>query len=465
MIGLISDIISGLARLVWWLVVRPSRLGWLGAGAGLVWLYHTTGAWAATVVAVGILGLVVWAWRRPESFRRRVVWRLRGGWRGLGLRRRWEAAVTGCGLTGKTPDGGTWVPPLGPVTSSPYTDRFLVQMRMGQTIADWTEQAEALAVGLDADSCRIRTPTRRGSRRHDRRTVAVQLVRRDVLAEPVTPHPPAEVPEVRGLPVAMSEDGVSYRLPLLGTHLLVAGATGSGKGSVLWSIMAHLAPGISSGLVRVVGIDPKSLELPFGSGLFSDVVDKSASAMADALEHMVAVTEDRKTSMRGRSRLHEPTTDEPLYVVMIDEIAALTAYGTDRDTRKRVDAALGQLLTQGRAPGVSVIGALQDPRKEVLAYRNLFPLRIALRLAESGEVDMVLGDGARARGAACDQIPTAMPGTGYVVVEDRPEPVRVRFPFTSDTDIARLSRTYPAPRQTAANVSQLRTDDRGGEAA
>ncbi len=51
-----------------------------------------------------------------------------------------------------------------------------------------------------------------------------------------------------------------------------------------------------------------------------------------------------------------------------------------------------------------MVAALQDPRKEVLNIRNLFPDKIALRLDEPAQVDMVLGDGARDRGALCDEI-------------------------------------------------------------
>ena len=68
--------------------------------------------------------------------------------------------------------------------------------------------------------------------------------------------------------------------------------------------------------------------------------------------------------------------------------------------RERVMNALATLTTQGRAVGYSVVAALQDPRKDVLAIRSLFPDRIAMRLDEPEQVDMVLGDGARDRGAA-----------------------------------------------------------------
>jgi S-DNA-T family DNA segregation ATPase FtsK/SpoIIIE len=100
------------------------------------------------------------------------------------------------------------------------------------------------------------------------------------------------------------------------------------------------------------------------------------------------------------------------------------------------------VLSQGRAVGVHVIAAIQDPRKEVLPARGLFPTRIGLRLSEPAEVDMVLGDGMRDRGALCDRIPQTQPGVGYVVLEGDTTPMRVRFPFSDDDEIRDMARTY-----------------------
>ena len=105
------------------------------------------------------------------------------------------------------------------------------------------------------------------------------------------------------------------------------------------------------------------------------------------------------------TRLHEPSTDEPLIVVLIDELAALTGYVGDRETKRRIANALGLLLSQGRAVGVVVVAAVQDPRKDTIPARDLFPIRIALRLTEAEQVNLVLGHGARDRGARCDEIP------------------------------------------------------------
>jgi len=74
----------------------------------------------------------------------------------------------------------------------------------------------------------------------------------------------------------------------------------------------------------------------------------------------------------------------------------------------------------------------------VISLRNLFPTRIALRLDESDQVDMVLGDGARDRGALADLIsplPQQGAGVGYVRIEGTPDPVRVRAAYVTDEDI------------------------------
>ncbi len=129
-------------------------------------------------------------------------------------------------------------------------------------------------------------------------------------------------------------------------------------------------------------------------------------------------------------------------MVLVDEVAFLTAYQADSKLRERILAALATLTTQGRAVGYSVVAALQDPRKEVLNIRNLFPDKIAMRLDEPDQADMVLGDGARDRGAACEQIsadPATGAGVAFVRLEANPDPVRVRAGFVTDTDIRAMA--------------------------
>ncbi len=101
-----------------------------------------------------------------------------------------------------------------------------------------------------------------------------------------------------------------------------------------------------------------------------------------------------------------------------------------------------------------MLAAIQDPRKDVITFRDLFTTRIALRVTEAGHVDMVLGDGALDRGAAAHRIPDHLPGIGYVLIEGAAEPVRVRFTYLTDTHIRALAAAYapgaPDPHATPA---------------
>ena len=185
---------------------------------------------------------------------------------------------------------------------------------------------------------------------------------------------------------------------------------------------------------------PKLMELAFGRAMF-EKFGKYAADPADIaalLEADVADMQARAARFAGRQRDHTPTAADPFVVVLVDEVAFLTAYQADRKLKERILAALATLTTQGRAVGYCVVAALQDPRKEVLNIRNLFPDKIALRLDEPAQVDLVLGDGAHDRGALCEDIsadPATGAGVGYVRLETDPDPVRVRAAFVSDDDI------------------------------
>jgi S-DNA-T family DNA segregation ATPase FtsK/SpoIIIE len=277
--------------------------------------------------------------------------------------------------------------------------------------------------------------------------VVLELVRRDALAESMAALPIPEVTDLRALPVGRREDGSPFAVRLQGTHLLIAGATGAGKGSYLWGLVRALLPAMAAGLVRVRACDPKLMELAFGRALFDRYGRYAADPgdIADLLENAVAEMQARARRFAGKQRDHTPTPEHPFVVVLVDEIAFLTAYQADRKLRERILAALATLTTQGRAVGYCVVAALQDPRKEVLNIRNLFPDKIALRLDEPSQVDMVLGDGARDRGAACDEIssdPRIGAGVAFVRLEAAPDPVRVRAAFVSDDDIRAMTIAY-----------------------
>ena len=205
-----------------------------------------------------------------------------------------------------------------------------------------------------------------------------------------------------------------------------------------------MLPALAAGLVRVWAADPKLMELAYGRAIFDRYGRYAATpeAIVAMLEDAVAQMQARGQLLAGKQRDHTPTTEHPFVVVMVDEVAFLTAYQTDKGLRERVKSALATLTTQGRAVGYCVVAALQDPRKEVMSIRNLFPDRIAMRLDEPEQVDMVLGDGARDRGATSDLIstdPATGAGVAFVRLEADPDPVRVRAAWVSDEDIRAMA--------------------------
>ncbi|WP_307961991.1 hypothetical protein [Salinispora arenicola] len=123
-------------------------------------------------------------------------------------------------------------------------------------------------------------------RYRDRPTVVyLALVRTDALRSVVPPFPVPAVPEFTALPLARRENLRPWSLHLLATHVLVGGATRSGKGSVLWSLVRILGGGITSGLVRLWVIDPKGgMEFALGRPMFARFACKSFEAMADLLD-------------------------------------------------------------------------------------------------------------------------------------------------------------------------------------
>jgi S-DNA-T family DNA segregation ATPase FtsK/SpoIIIE len=425
----------------------PGRVG--------AWLVVVAGAWwvdAWSLLAALLAGLVVpAAWSRvgPASFSRWVS----GPWWRRTTRRRlrasWPQLMRSCGLALRVPgpagQQGVQVPGLGRLGWRGGQLVAVPRLLVGQTVDDVQDAADRLRVAVGARRVRV-VPNEAAT------ACEVVWLFGDPLAEPFN----ATVPD-RSAPVQLesavmgrTEDGDRWRLDLR-VSTLVAGSAGSGKASAMWGLMLALAPGIRAGLVEVAGIDLKGgMELAMGRALFTRYATDPVEAMV-VLEDTARALQGRARAIAGLVRTHEPTTADPLQVVLVDELAALTAYVTDRDLLRRAETALSLILSQGRAPGFYVFGFVQDPRKETVKMRHLFPQSFGLRLRDREEVAMVLGDGAIAAGAACHKIGRSTPGVGYVLAEDG-RVLRVRAGYVTDPMIRELAAHFPAPRQIPVDV-------------
>ena len=436
---LIWALVKAAGQLLWWAVLFPA----LSIPAVLaIWIAIAHGPRAGLLTAaLAVAAYTGWAVVQPSSFTAWVSAPVRQRWLAWWrYHRNWASVCVLHGLTARLGER-TLVPALLSVRIGSHADVLIVRVVAGQSINDWQKQGPALAAAWRADRLTIRATTPGELR--------IIIGRGDVLGEPISlPMPTRATPvDLAAVRIGITETRTWWQLPVVGQHILIAGATGAGKGSVLWSLIAGLAPQVTTGRVRLCVIDPKGgMELGAGAPMFSMFCHHTGQPTVELLRQLVALMQTRANRLRGHTRLHTPTPAEPLIVVVIDEIAALTAYLTDRKLRAEIEQLLGVLLSQGRAVGISVVAAVQDPAKDTLPVRQLFTVRIGLRMTEATQTAMVLGQGARDAGAECDLIADATPGVGYVMIDGTAHPVRVRAFHVTDRDITALARTFPAPR-------------------
>ncbi|WP_353354162.1 FtsK/SpoIIIE domain-containing protein [Intrasporangium sp. DVR] len=393
---------------------------------------------AAALVLV-VLAALLGAWRfmAPLSFHRHVSGRSAFMARNAVYRLRWSSVAHRTDLIahdgrlgrGREPE---LVSLLRVRSTTAGSDRLLLRLPTGLTPDDVAAKADAIAHAFRCSAARIH-PDRPGR-------VWLELRRADQLAAPILPLPQPDAPDLAAVPVGHAEDGSVWHLRLAGTHLLIAGATGAGKSSVLWSMLRALTPGINQGLVEVWAVDPKGgMELRPGRALFARFEDTTAEEMCAMLEDLVVLKDARaKELAESGQRSHLARAGSPHIVALLDELATLTAFA-DRAVTRRIDTALGLLLTQGRACGITVVAAVQDPGKDIVGWRDLFPTRVAMRLDNPLQVAMVLGDGAREMGAKADEISELTPGVAFVRVEGTRQIKRVRAAYVNDNAIADLA--------------------------
>jgi S-DNA-T family DNA segregation ATPase FtsK/SpoIIIE len=258
---------------------------------------------------------------------------------------------------------------------------------------------------------------------------------------------------LRAVPVGVDINGRWGMMPIEGNHWLIAGRSGSGKGSIIWQLVGGLEVAHMAGIVKLWGLDPKRVELGLGRPLFDEYADTVENIVA-LLEKACADLDKRHAGLQGRARKFTASKHTPLVVIILDEMAFVSSMISDKKLLSRAENAIKTILALGRAGGYSLVGAAQDPRKETLAFRDMFHYRVALGLPEQ-MVDLVLGDGMHEAGAFCERLPIGPAGQGcaFVVSEFNLKPTLVRAPWWSDEAIfdmvARWTGVQAAPPMSA----------------
>jgi len=250
--------------------------------------------------------------------------------------------------------------------------------------------------------------------------------------------------------VVITVTGEQWMIPIIGGHTLVVGMTGAGKGSVLGGIAVGMTPQIQARRIKMYGIDLKG---GVEQEAYKQIFEKRARTYAEAVDLLTeinALLDDRLELMRRDGVKDAKLCPAyPGIVVMIDEAAMLTYAADSTKEEKSVDRNLRAILTRGRAASISVVAALQDPRKDALRARDLFTSRIIM--ASSGVADslMVVNREQWEMGTRPEEL-YGMPGSAYattMVARDGKlttpkNPQRVRAFLVDD---ATLNGLPPAP--------------------
>ncbi|WP_051182404.1 hypothetical protein [Nocardia vinacea] len=433
---LLEALMLVLAHLLWWAALFPMiSLPLVATGATAWWLGWLFGA---GVAALSVASWVIWwAWW-PVSWRRWVWGRMTSrylSWKRY--RRRWKTLTAIHGLT-KILDNGVQTPALVKITIGDTADELLVKLVGGQTVQTWAKQSDALRHAFGVVGVRVRNA--------ESGFVRLQVIHTDRLIDPIPlPRVAPKTVDLEALTIGLTELGEPWRIRLLGNQVLVAGKMGSGKGSVVWSLIAALGPAIRDGSVVLWLVDPKGgMEYGAARQWFARFAYDNGPMALELLRDAAALVQSRGVLyMPKAERKITPTVAEPLVVVIIDEAASLTAYYSDRKIKDEITRLMGIVLTQSRAVAVPMVGALQDPSKDVLELRQLYPYRIGLRMSEPTQPNMLFGQSGRDRGALCDEIPETTPGVAYVEHETSVEITRVRAYWVTDDDIEWIMRAYP----------------------
>jgi len=219
-------------------------------------------------------------------------------------------------------------------------------------------------------------------------------------------------------------------------HLLIAGATGSGKSVCIHAIVSTILLTRTPYQVKLAMIDPKMLELSAYKGiphLWAPVVVQTSRARY-LLEALVREMEERytllaRTGVRSISEYNlrfgpgQPEEHLPYIVVVIDELADLMMVSA-----REVEPAIARLAQMARAVGIHLVIATQRPSVDVITgvIKANFPSRIAFNVGSKTDSRTILDmNGAEKLLGKGDML---------FVPAASPEPVRVHGSFISTAE-------------------------------
>lgn len=298
-------------------------------------------------------------------------------------RRKLEATLESFGVRAKVLD----------VVKGPAVTRYEVQPATGVKVSRIVGLTDDIALALAAKDVRMEAPIPGKS------AIGIEVpngeisvvTMREVMETPVFINAASKLSIAFGRDISgQSIVGNLAKMP----HLLVAGATGSGKSVCINGIIASILYKAKPDEVKFLMIDPKMVELNMYNGiphLIAPVVTNPKRASL-ALKKIVVEMENRyelfsKSGTRNIEGYNQHVKDDPslflpYIVVIVDELADLMMVASND-----VEDAIARLAQMARAAGIHLIIATQRPSVDVITgvIKANIPSRIAFGV--SSQVD------------------------------------------------------------------------------
>lgn len=292
------------------------------------------------------------------------------------------------------------------VSPGPVVTRYEIKPDPGVTIASITARTQDIQASMEARSVRVQAPipgkNAVGFEIPNDRPVMVTM--KEILQSPVYANSKAVIPIALGRYADGDPAGsVAEKWP----HILIAGATNSGKSICLHTIIMSILYKHRPDEVKFLMIDPKRVELTLYEGIpylydpktSCDDVDvvTDANGAAKSLQMLVKVMEKRLSIMQlakvknieGYNQWAKQNNEEKMFYifVIIDEMADLML-----QTKASIEDSVQRLAQMGRALGIHLILCTQRPSVKVVTgvIKANLPSRIALQVASAIDSKVIL---------------------------------------------------------------------------
>ncbi|MBC1963065.1 DNA translocase FtsK [Listeria welshimeri] len=346
----------------------------------------------------------------------------------------------------------------------PAVTKYEVQPSVGVKVSKIVSLSDDIALALAAKDIRIEAPIPGKS------AIGIEVANQNVAMvslREVLENNPKNNPDEK-LQIALGRD-ISGEAMMANLdkmpHLLVAGATGSGKSVCINGIITSILLRAKPHEVKMMMIDPKMVELNVYNGiphLLAPVVTNPKKA-AQALQKVVAEMERRydlfshtgTRNMQGyndyvkkQNELNEEKQPElPFIVVIVDELADLMMVASND-----VEDAITRLAQMARAAGIHLIIATQRPSVDVITgvIKANIPSRIAFAVSSSIDSRTILDMGGAEK----------LLGRGDMLLlpVGSSKPTRIQGAFLSDAEVEDVV-NYVISQQKAQYVEEMIPDD------